>query len=67
MSNENTNTTGAYRVTEYAKLYRVSRATVYSWMQQGWLGSVKIGGCRRILSEHDEAFRRRFMSESGGE
>ena len=67
MSKENTMHTGVYRVTEYAKLYRVSRATVYHWMQQGWLGSIKIGGCRRILSEHDEAFQRRFMAESGGE
>ena len=62
MPKEKTITTGGYRVTEYADLFRVSRATVYTWMQKGWLGSVKIGGCRRILAEHDEAFRTRITA-----
>jgi predicted site-specific integrase-resolvase len=45
---------------EYAERYRVCRASVYNWFKRGLLDSVKIGGARRILREHDEAFRSRF-------
>ena len=51
---------GAWSPEEYAQYLSVSRATVYLWLQRGWLDSVKIGGCRRILLEHDEIFRERF-------
>ena len=40
---------GPWTTNEYALLFAVSRATVYHWMGKGWLQSVKIGGCRRIL------------------
>lgn len=46
---------------EFAERYRVSRATVYNWFERGLLGSVKIGGARRILREHDDAFRSRLV------
>jgi hypothetical protein len=57
--------TGPWTASEYAALYAVSRATVYSWFGKGWLGSSKIGGCRRILPEHDIAFRARFTAQGG--
>lgn len=46
---------------EYAERYRVCRATVYNWLNRGWLESKKFGGARRILKEHDEDFRARFV------
>ena len=51
---------GPWTIDEYALLYAVSRATVYNWMSKGWLGSSKIGGCRRILPSHDAKFRARI-------
>jgi excisionase family DNA binding protein len=36
------------RVEEAAHLLSISRKTVYDLLQRGELGSVKIGGCRRI-------------------
>ena len=54
--------TGPWTADEYAALYAVSRATVYAWFSRGWLGSSKIGGCRRIMPSHDEAFRARFTA-----
>jgi excisionase family DNA binding protein len=36
------------RVEEAAHLLSISRNTVYELLQRGELGSVKIGGCRRI-------------------
>ncbi len=52
--------TGPWTPTEYALLFAVSRPTVYSWMSNGWLGSAKIGGCRRIMPNHDAKFRVRI-------
>jgi hypothetical protein len=54
--------TGPWTPAEYAALFAVSRATVYNWLGKGWLGSSKIGGCRRILPIHDENFRARFTA-----
>jgi len=53
---------GPWTPNEYAALYAVSRATVYNWFSKGWLLSSKIGGCRRIMPSHDEAFRARFTA-----
>ena len=57
--------TGPWTTAEYALLYAVSRGTVYGWLGKGWLGSSKIGGCRRIMPSHDEAFRDRFTAQGG--
>ena len=57
------NNHGPWRITEYAKYRRVSRPTVYSWLSNGWLNSVKIGGCRFVLPEHDAAFIARFEND----
>ena len=54
------NTIGPWRVKEYCDYRRISKPTVYSWFAKGWLGSVKVGGCRFILPEHDAAFIARF-------
>jgi len=54
------NRDGPWTVPEYAAYYRVSRATIYNWLKADWLQSAKIGGARRILPLHDEAFRARF-------
>ena len=51
---------GPWTTTEYALVWSVSRATVYKWIGRGWLGSSKIGDCRRIMPSHDKAFRERF-------
>jgi len=56
------NTIGPWTVPEFADMYRVCRATIYNWMSEGWLQSVKIGGARRILPEHDRAFREKFSN-----
>lgn len=61
------NTIGAWTVPEYANRYRVCRATVYNWLSAGWLQSSKIGGVRRILPEHDKAFRDRFSGAKARE
>jgi hypothetical protein len=57
--------TGPWTPSEYAAFYAVSRATVYNWFSKGWLGSSKIGGCRRIMPSHDVAFRDRFTAQGG--
>ena len=54
--------TGPWTVNEFELLYAVSRATVYGWLSKGWLGSSKIGGSRRIMPNHDQAFRERFSA-----
>jgi excisionase family DNA binding protein len=41
----------ALTVIEAAETVGVSRATVYRWLDNGTLSSVKLGGLRRILPE----------------
>ena len=38
-------------VRDAASRLKVSRATVFEWMRQGELRSVKLGRCRRIREE----------------
>jgi hypothetical protein len=56
------NSSGPWRIKEYSEYRRVTCPTVYNWMAKGWLDSVKIGGCRFILPEHDADFIARFNS-----
>ncbi|MDZ4731690.1 MAG: helix-turn-helix domain-containing protein [Xanthomonadales bacterium] len=57
---------GAYgwTVEQFAARYQVNRSTVYNWMSSGHLASAKLSGARRILPEHDQAFRARSQSEA---
>lgn len=41
----------AYTIDEVAELVGVHRTTVYDWVRDGRLGSVKIGGSRRVPRE----------------
>ena len=45
----------ALRPKDAAKLYGVGRVTLYEWMKQGKLASVKIGGARLIPVDALEA------------
>lgn len=54
--------TFGWTIPQYAHRYQVVRGTVHNWMNKGWLDSVKIGGTRRVLPEHDKKFRARFQS-----
>jgi len=51
-------------IEQFADLWQVSRSTVYGWMNKGLLDSVKIGGTRRVLPEHDKALRERFKASA---
>jgi predicted site-specific integrase-resolvase len=51
-----------WTVDQFAARYQVNRSTIYNWLNRGLLQSVKISGARRILPEHDQAFRERFQS-----
>jgi len=53
-----------WTIDQFAARYQVNRCTVYKWLRDGLLESVKIAGSRRILPEHDQAFRERFKSEA---
>ena len=53
---------GPWTVQEFARLYKVSPATVYVWMKKGWLGTIKVGKTRRVTPEHEARFRARFNS-----
>ena len=51
-------TPGSWRISEYCEYRSISRPTFYRWL--GWgLKSVKIGGTRLILREHDQEFMER--------
>jgi len=54
---------GVWTPEEYAHHWRVSRATVYNWFKHELLQSVKVGGCRRILRQHHEAFEKRLTDQ----
>lgn len=58
---------GTLTIEQYCELWQVCRSTVYSWINKGMLDSVKVGGTRRILPEHDRAFRERFQSGEAAE
>jgi len=45
----------ALRPKEAAKIYGVGRVTLYEWMKEGKLASVKIGGARLIPVDSLEA------------
>lgn len=53
-----------WTIPQYADRWQVSRGCIHNWLKRGELGSVKIGGTRRILPEHDRAFRERHQSEA---
>ena len=55
------NTSGPWKVSEYARYRRVSRPTVYSWISKGLLDANKIGGSRVIEPEHHAAFLSQFQ------
>ena len=48
----------AYRIKEAAKLYGLSRSTLYKMMAEGNLRTVKIGGRRLVPSDTLEALLR---------
>ncbi len=45
-----------YTVDEVAKLFKVTRTTVYEWMRTGALAFVQVGGRRRITQSAINAF-----------
>jgi len=45
----------ALRVREFAKLYGLSKGTVYRLIKIGMLRSIKLGGCRLIPVDAAEA------------
>ena len=57
--NDSTITNGPWTINDYARHWKVSRATVYTWINKGWLTSVKIGAIRRIQLEDHQEFRKR--------
>jgi predicted site-specific integrase-resolvase len=59
------NKTGPWRVKDYCDYRHVSKPTVYGWFAKGWLNSIKVGGCRFILPEHDAAFIDLFNGKQG--
>lgn len=50
-----------WTIPQYAERWQVSRGCVHKWLRDGELSSVKIGGTRRILPEHDHDFRKRHQ------
>ena len=60
------NSGGPYTVPGFAAKYHVCRNTVYNWIASGIVGSVKIGGSRRILPEHEQAFIARITEGDQG-
>ena len=45
-----------YTIDEVAKMFKVTRATVYEWMRSGDLAYVQVGGRRRITQSAINAF-----------
>ncbi|MCF0231834.1 MAG: helix-turn-helix domain-containing protein [Enterococcus sp.] len=54
------NSIRVYKVTEVAELLRVSRATVYNYLNSGELKSIKIGGNRRVTQEQLQEFIKKY-------
>ena len=52
-----------YTIKEVAKHFKVSRQTIYDWMEAGRLGHVTIGARRRITGTQIAAF---IASGAGG-
>lgn len=53
-----------WSVPEYAAHWGVTRGCVHGWLKRGELGSVKLGGLRRILPEHHQQFCERHESKA---
>ena len=45
-----------YTTAEIAKRHSVHRSTVYRWLDEGILKSIKIGRCRRITVDQEKEF-----------
>ena len=56
-----------YTVDEVAKMFKVTRTTVYEWMRSGSLAYVQVGGRRRIRGSAIEAFIKEGKAEDVNE
>ena len=56
-----------YTVDEVAKMFKVTRTTVYEWMRSGSLAYVQVGGRRRITSSAIKAFIKEGRAEDVAE
>lgn len=54
----------AYRPEEVGDLLGVSRSTVYRLLGEGVLGSIKVGGSRRVTQEQIEDFMASLVATS---
>ncbi len=52
-----------FTVDEVAKLFKVTRTTVYEWMRTGALAYVQVGGRRRVTQTAINAFIREGRPE----
>ena len=52
-----------YTIDEVAKMFKVTRATVYEWMRSGDLAYVQVGGRRRITQSAINAFIKEGKTE----
>jgi excisionase family DNA binding protein len=56
-----------YTVDEVAKMFKVTRTTVYEWMRSGALAYVQVGGRRRVTQSAINAFIKAGQPEDATE
>lgn len=49
-----------YTIKEFMAMFKISRQTIYNWMKDGYLKTVKIGGKVLITQEEVDRLKKEF-------